>query len=103
MDCALNVVACVNCKSGCDRTGLVYALRAAVAMVWETRPDERTEVCRPVMFASVGVVIVMYGNDRGAFTHKSTQRTRKLVHASASLSACPNRNTQTTPSLVACS
>jgi hypothetical protein len=41
LDCALNVVAGLNCKSGCDRTGLLYALRAAVAMMWETRPDER--------------------------------------------------------------
>eukprot|EP01134_Creolimax_fragrantissima_P006397 CFRG6397T1 len=41
LDCSLNVLSAVNCKSGCDRTGLVYATKCAVAMVWETRPKER--------------------------------------------------------------
>eukprot|EP00123_Amoebidium_parasiticum_P018167 comp24122_c0_seq2/m.43742 comp24122_c0_seq2/g.43742 ORF comp24122_c0_seq2/g.43742 comp24122_c0_seq2/m.43742 type:complete len:832 (-) comp24122_c0_seq2:456-2951(-) len=40
-NCALDIVTAINCKSGCDRTGLVFGLMCATAMVWETRPGER--------------------------------------------------------------
>ncbi|XP_063934578.1 uncharacterized protein LOC135146342 isoform X2 [Zophobas morio] len=41
----LDFIFCVNCKSGCDRTGLMFAIASSVGMMWETRPTERIEFC----------------------------------------------------------
>jgi len=50
LDRQLGVVSCMNCKSGCDRSGLVHGLTTAANLVYDRHPhpDERevfTRVC----------------------------------------------------------
>ncbi|KAL7713772.1 Myotubularin [Entamoeba marina] len=44
-----DVTICINCKSGCDRTGLVFALATAVGQLIETRCDDVEEIADVVI------------------------------------------------------
>ncbi|EAL44319.1 hypothetical protein EHI8A_010210 [Entamoeba histolytica HM-1:IMSS-B] len=50
-----NIVICINCKSGCDRTGMVFALASSLCQILETREEYLEDIVYVILhFDAIG-------------------------------------------------